>query len=176
MATFADRLTEAMQRKNISAAELSRISGVNEGAISQYRKGEYKASQLNLARLANTLDVSIVWLMGNDAPMSRTPEREVMTDFERKISHPDMLAKMEAARVNPSAVGNNIPANSSPSAKPSVKVIAEISGDVKELLDQACTLTGIKQKKIIENGIIAECMRIMEIHEKHGPPWVMKPY
>lgn len=69
MAEFKDRLTEALRNKNMSAAELSRLANVNEGAISQYRKGAYKATQENLERLAKALDVSIAWLMGADVPM-----------------------------------------------------------------------------------------------------------
>ena len=68
MAEFKDRLTEALNDKNISAAELSRLADVNEGAISQYRKGAYKATQENLERLAKALDVSIAWLIGADVP------------------------------------------------------------------------------------------------------------
>lgn len=33
MSEFKDRLAEAMNIRDISAAELSRISGVNEGAV-----------------------------------------------------------------------------------------------------------------------------------------------
>jgi repressor LexA len=66
MAEFKDRLNQALRSKNMSAAELSRISKVNEGAISQYRKGVYKATQENLDRLAKALGVSVAWLMGYD--------------------------------------------------------------------------------------------------------------
>lgn len=61
---FKDRLNQALVDKGITAAELSRISGVNEGAISQYRKGGYKANQYNLEKIAKALSVSIPWLMG----------------------------------------------------------------------------------------------------------------
>lgn len=61
---FKDRLELAMQRSGITAAELSRVSGIREGAISSYRKGLYKATQSNLERLAEALHVSIPWLMG----------------------------------------------------------------------------------------------------------------
>lgn len=70
MATFQERLEEALQNKNISPAELSRVSGVNEGAISQYRKGKYKATQPQLEKLSKALNVSIPWLMGADVPMN----------------------------------------------------------------------------------------------------------
>lgn len=74
MENFKDRLNSAISLRNISAAELARISKVNEGAISQYRKGAYKATQENLERLAKALNVSIPWLMGADVPMqAQTP-------------------------------------------------------------------------------------------------------
>lgn len=64
MSTFQERLIEAMSLRGINAAELSRLSGVNEGAISQYKKGKYKANQHTIEKLARCLDVSIPWLMG----------------------------------------------------------------------------------------------------------------
>lgn len=69
METFADRLNKALQLRNMTASELSKRSGVNEGAISQYRAGAYKASQNNLDKLSKILNVQIPWLMGCDVPM-----------------------------------------------------------------------------------------------------------
>lgn len=63
---FKTRLNQALLDKDMTAAELSRLSGIGEGAISQYRSGAYKASQRNLERIANALGVSISWLMGAD--------------------------------------------------------------------------------------------------------------
>lgn len=73
MPEFKERLDEAMRIRDISAAELSRTSKVNEGAISQYRAGKYKASQRSLDKLARALNVSIPWLMGADVPMTDEP-------------------------------------------------------------------------------------------------------
>lgn len=71
---FKDRLSKALADKDMTAAELSRLSGVNEGAISQYRNGAYKASQRNLEKIAQALGVSIPWLMGavDDPPQPAT--------------------------------------------------------------------------------------------------------
>ena len=69
MATFKERLNEAMELRDIKPSELAKLSGVNEGAISQYRKGSYKAGQRSLEKLATVLCVSIPWLMGADVPM-----------------------------------------------------------------------------------------------------------
>lgn len=64
--TFKDRLEEAMSMRNMTAADLSKITGIGEGAISQYRKGAYKATQRNLEKISSALSVPISWLMGID--------------------------------------------------------------------------------------------------------------
>lgn len=65
---FKDRLIQALAEKDMTAADLSRLSGIGEGAISQYKSGAYKASQRNLEKIANALGVSIPWLMGYEVP------------------------------------------------------------------------------------------------------------
>lgn len=64
MASFKDRLEMGLVMREITPAELSKMTGIGEGAISQYRKGAYKASQRNLEKIATALQVSIPWLMG----------------------------------------------------------------------------------------------------------------
>ena len=43
ISNFADRLIQALQIRKISAAELSRKTGVAEGTISNYKKGVYES-------------------------------------------------------------------------------------------------------------------------------------
>lgn len=84
MATFRERLETALKNSGLSAADLSRITGINEGAISQYRKGAYKASQRTLEKLASALSVSIPWLMGleeNESVLSKYPEPHITEDI-----------------------------------------------------------------------------------------------
>lgn len=64
MAEFKDRLEEALKLRDMKPAELARASSVTEGAISQYRKGAYNATQRNLEKIARVLRVPIPWLMG----------------------------------------------------------------------------------------------------------------
>lgn len=71
MATFSERLNEALENKRISAADLSRHLGVDEGTISNYRKGKYEPKQRRTQAIATYLNVSIPWLMGADVPMDR---------------------------------------------------------------------------------------------------------
>lgn len=69
MSVFSDRLKEALDKRNISAAELSRQLGVNEGTVSNYKKGLYEPKQRRLEEISQVLNVSIAWLMGADVPM-----------------------------------------------------------------------------------------------------------
>lgn len=64
MATFQERLESALMLRSMSPADLSKETGIGEGAISQYRKGAYKATQRNLEKIAKALRVPIPWLMG----------------------------------------------------------------------------------------------------------------
>lgn len=102
MATFQQRLIEAMEAKDISAAELSRLSGVNEGAISQYRKGAYKAGQRTLDKLAAVLNVSPGWLMGEPEQEEEQPEyyfnKETAALAQQIHDDPDLRVLMDASR------------------------------------------------------------------------------
>lgn len=73
MDTFAQRFSQALKLRNMSAAELSRKIGVNQGTISSYQKGAYEPKQRRVEIIANALNVSIAWLMGADVPFDNKP-------------------------------------------------------------------------------------------------------
>lgn len=87
MAEFKDRLELALSIRNMKPAELAKRTGIGEGAISQYRKGAYKATQRNLEKISNVLNCSIPWLMGvsDDMPIQSIkapfPEPEITEDY-----------------------------------------------------------------------------------------------
>lgn len=90
MAVFAQRLNEALSLRNLTPAELSRMTGIGEGAISQYRKGKYEASQRNLEKLSVALRVPVSWLMGADELQAAKEEAapkvgDGLTDTEQKL-------------------------------------------------------------------------------------------
>lgn len=68
--TFAERLNEALKIRDMTAAELSRKTGISEGLISGYKKGKYKAAQSNMDKITKVLNVSITWMMGFDVPFA----------------------------------------------------------------------------------------------------------
>lgn len=83
--TFANRLTKAIQIRNMKPIELAEKSGIDKAKISSYMSGRYKAKQDTLYLLAITLDVSPVWLMGYDVSMER-----------KKDNNKDILNKIGA--------------------------------------------------------------------------------
>ena len=114
MPEFKERLDEAMRIRDISAAELSRISKVNEGAISQYRAGKYKASQRSLDKLARALNVSIPWLMGADVPMTDEPSAPSLPSpaiTEDTVTFPvitSVAAHYDSVSIDESSTGEKI--------------------------------------------------------------------
>lgn len=73
MATIADRMREAMERKGIKQSELVSITGIGKSSISTYLSGEYEPKQRNIYKIAKALDVNEAWLMGEDVPMDQVP-------------------------------------------------------------------------------------------------------
>ena len=66
MTLFGTRLLDAMHMKGVSAAELSRKSGISESNISRYLSGVSLPSLSSLLMLAKVLDVSSDWLSGRE--------------------------------------------------------------------------------------------------------------
>lgn len=67
---FSLRLMEAMAKKSLKQKELSELSNVPQGAISNYCNDKGLPSVEGLYRLAKSLDVSMEWLLGiDDAPL-----------------------------------------------------------------------------------------------------------
>lgn len=64
MANFKERLREALELRQMTAAELSRRSGVDKGSISNYLKGKFIPKQSKVYDMARALDVSPSWLLG----------------------------------------------------------------------------------------------------------------
>ncbi len=70
MSEFFQRLKTAMNLRNISQADLCRITNIPKSAMSQYLSGKFKPKQTRTYLIAKALDVNEAWLMGfDDVPM-----------------------------------------------------------------------------------------------------------
>lgn len=70
MATFQERLIEAMRIRGINQAELVKRTGLSKPSINQYVHGVYLPRQKALWKIAYALQVNISWLMGHDTDMN----------------------------------------------------------------------------------------------------------
>lgn len=61
-----ERMKATMEKLDISAAELSRRTGIRSSSISDYLTGKYAPKQDKIDLIAEALGVSPVWLMGWD--------------------------------------------------------------------------------------------------------------
>lgn len=61
---FINRLRDILIEKNITAADLSRKSGIRASSISDYLTGKYEPKQDKIDAIATALNVSPAWLMG----------------------------------------------------------------------------------------------------------------
>jgi transcriptional regulator with XRE-family HTH domain len=99
MASFKDRFNEALALRDMSAAELSKRTGIGEGALSQYKKGAYNATQRNLDKISSALNVSIPWLMGISDTMeiediqddTPSPARQMLLEATKDLSDEQVL-------------------------------------------------------------------------------------
>ena len=81
MKEIKDRLAEALQIRDMTAAELSRKSGVDKGSISNYLKGKFVPQQNAIGAMATALNVSPAWLLGFDLTIDG--EEPVHVDMEK---------------------------------------------------------------------------------------------
>lgn len=90
MATIAERLRDALDRKNMKQAELSEITGIGKSSISTYLSGEYEPKQKNIYKMAKALDVNEAWLMGEDVPPDRK-QRIIQSEEIADLSEESLL-------------------------------------------------------------------------------------
>lgn len=75
----SERLKEAMRIRQLKQADLSRLTGLAKGGISNYVTGRYEPKSDVISKLAKALNCSEMWLWGYDVPMDRvsnTPPKE----------------------------------------------------------------------------------------------------
>ena len=77
----ARRMKEALSDKGINAADLSRLSKINQSSLSQYLNGTNKPNSLRAMAIASILEVNPVWLMGFDVPKYVVDEKSQQDSY-----------------------------------------------------------------------------------------------
>lgn len=96
--TFAERLKTALDYRQMTKAELSRLAGISKSSLTRYANGDWEAKQDSIYAIAQALDVNEAWLMGYDAPMERAYSQIVAAITEEfKSGRPAAVDEMYRA-------------------------------------------------------------------------------
>lgn len=63
--TFGDKMTLMRKQKKLSQAELGKLASINGDIVGKYERDEMKPSIETAKKLANALDVSLDYLVGD---------------------------------------------------------------------------------------------------------------
>ena len=107
---FKDRLKLAMTEACINGAELAEACGTSKSSICRYLKGERIPKPTTITKMANVLQVSVFWLLGDD---DATPVRsKVKIPNSLPSFYPELLnsnnsisLKNENAFIEPNKLG-----------------------------------------------------------------------
>ncbi len=88
VASFNERLKEAVSESRLSQSEISRLSGVPRTSLNKYLAGVSKAGNVYLYSLAQVLNVDVLWLMGYDVPKREDNEHiQLRKTINDKLTH-----------------------------------------------------------------------------------------
>ena len=69
MNTIAERIKFAMKAKNKKQVDIVKDTGISKGAFSSYLSGQYNPKADKMELIADSLDVDLRWLYGQNVPM-----------------------------------------------------------------------------------------------------------
>lgn len=100
---FIERLNSILQKRNLSQADLSKMTGIRSSSISDWLNGKYEPKQDKISIIAEALNVSPVWLIGYDDISSNQSEGyyvdpETAEYAEMLRTRPEMRMLFSASR------------------------------------------------------------------------------
>ena len=84
------RIEQALLIRKMKQSELCKRADIPKSSLSLYLRGAYEPKQDRLFKMAHTLRVSEVWLMGYDVPMEKDTS-SLTTTLELTDKEKDML-------------------------------------------------------------------------------------
>ena len=89
--TCGQRISEALELRNMKQADLCRLAKVPKSSLSLYLSGAYEPKQDRIYAMARVLNVSEAWLMGYDVPMDRQEPRMFSSPKEVQLNEGEKL-------------------------------------------------------------------------------------
>lgn len=103
-ATCAERIREALKNKDMTQAELCRLTGIPKSAMSQYCNGGLVPRQDRTYLIAQALNVSEAWLMGFEVPVEREEKKSATISGDglsaKKLALIKMIGDLDDADVD----------------------------------------------------------------------------
>ena len=96
MESIKNRLAEALRLRDMTAAELSRRSGIDKGSISNYLKGKFNPKQNAIGSMAKALNVSPAWLMGYPVTLDGNEYEQIDFASLSEINKAKLMAYYQA--------------------------------------------------------------------------------
>ena len=160
VSTFARRLREGLDVRQMTQTELAKCSEISKSSISRYIKGDWEGKQSAVYKLAKTLNVSEAWLMGYDVPMEREPAQAVSDPVIPPGFHPlpEMSSLPRVGRIacgEPILAEENIETHDSVPAAWRADFTLICVGDSMEPKIKDGDLVAIRTQPEVENGEIA---------------------
>ena len=76
MNTIAERIRFAMKAKNKKQIDIVKDTGISKGAFSSYLSGQYNPKADKMEQIADSLDVDLRWLYGENVPMQTGSQKQ----------------------------------------------------------------------------------------------------
>ena len=88
MNTIAERIKFAMKAKNKKQVDIVKDTGISKGAFSSYLSGQYNPKADKMELIADSLDVDLRWLYGQNVPMEHTSQNDNALQYVDTICRP----------------------------------------------------------------------------------------
>ena len=101
---FAERLKELRKQAHLTQVELAKRLGIGQSSYADWERGKKKPTQENLVKIAQILDVSIDYLVGNSEEKSDELDNiellfrmnsKGLTNEEKEIFRKELIKFME---------------------------------------------------------------------------------
>ena len=155
VATFARRLREGLDVREMTQAELAKHSGISKSSISRYIKGDWEGKQSAVYELAKALGVTEAWLMGYDVTMESDAAPAIPPGFEPL---PEMESVPLVGRIacgQPITAEENLEGYVSIPAAWHATFTLQCRGDSMEPTIHDGDLVAIRKDVQVENGQVA---------------------
>jgi phage repressor protein C with HTH and peptisase S24 domain len=81
---IGERIRQAREKKRLTQEQLGQLVGVTDAAVSQWETGGIQPAQKNLAKIAQALGVTRMWLLDGDTA-GPSPSKHLVTFHERDL-------------------------------------------------------------------------------------------